>query len=251
MIFVGGLNTRPANELTGELKLFMDSADNGAVIISFGSVAESIPTHIKDAFMEAFRQLQPLKFVFKYGTEIKALGNAWLMPWVPQNDVLGHKNTKIFVSHCGINSVFEAIYHGVPIIGLPIFGDQLQNALKVKAKGYGIVLNVAEFKASDLVVAVNEILETPSFTYSIANASVIFRSRPFTPAKRAAWWVDHVIKYGGHHLRSAVATLPQYQFLMIDVLASIIVFVTVLFLTCILSVKCIIRAVRKVKPKQD
>ena len=54
--------------------------------------------------------------------------------WMPQNDVLGHAQTRAFLSHCGANSLYEAAYHGVPIIALPFFADQPGNALKAQAK---------------------------------------------------------------------------------------------------------------------
>ena len=44
--------------------------------------------------------------------------------WIPQNDVLGHKQTRVFLSHCGANSLYEAAYHGVPIVGLPFFAGE-------------------------------------------------------------------------------------------------------------------------------
>ena len=47
-----------------------------------------------------------------------------MVAWLPQNDVLGHAQTRAFLSHCGANSLYEAAYHGVPIVALPFFGDQ-------------------------------------------------------------------------------------------------------------------------------
>jgi glucuronosyltransferase len=80
--------------------------------------------------------------------------------WLPQNDLLSHPQTRAFLSHVGINSMYEArssfpsrhlpacpscgilksdacaqaLYHAKPIIALPCFGDQFTNADKVVAK---------------------------------------------------------------------------------------------------------------------
>ena len=52
--------------------------------------------------------------------------------WAPQNDVLAHPSTKTFVTHGGANSIYEAAYHGTPVVALPIFAEQPQNAAKVR-----------------------------------------------------------------------------------------------------------------------
>lgn len=252
MIYVGGLSTRPARELKGDLKVFMDSADYGAVIVSMGSLLDNrIPRYIVEKLMDAFRRHPRLKFVFKYGAEPNILGNIMQMPWIPQNDLLGHPNTKLFISHCGLNAIYEALYNAVPILGLPIVGDGHSYAFKIQTKGYGLYLDVNTLTENDLEKAIAEMLETPSYKYNIMKASAIFKNRPYTPAQRAAFWVDHVIQYGGDHLRSPLATLPNYQFLLLDVIVGSAVFVVILCVLCCLSIRCIIQAVRSSKQKRD
>ena len=174
------------------------------------------------------------------------------MPWVPQNDILGHSNTKLFISHCCHNAQVETLYHAVPIICLPIFGDQHYNAMRMHRKGYGLFLNIAEFTTDSLVTAVDEILTNPSYQRNITKASNIFKSRPMTPSQRAAWWIDHVIKYGGNHLHPAVNDLPYYQFLMLDVLAGFMLVYVLVLVAFYLLYRCIRRCCfRNVKPKTE
>ncbi|XP_028223889.1 UDP-glucose:2-hydroxyflavanone C-glucosyltransferase-like [Glycine soja] len=48
--------------------------------------------------------------------------------WAPQLDILKHPSIGGFVSHCGWNSLTESVSCGVPIIGLPLFGEQMMSA---------------------------------------------------------------------------------------------------------------------------
>lgn len=57
------------------------------------------------------------------------------MDWVPQNDVLGHPAVKAFVTHAGVNSLYEAAYHAKPIVAVPLIADQPSNAAQVNAHG--------------------------------------------------------------------------------------------------------------------
>ncbi|PVH33748.1 hypothetical protein PAHAL_8G058100 [Panicum hallii] len=49
--------------------------------------------------------------------------------WAPQRDVLAHGSVVGFVTHCGWNSVLEAVTAGVPMLGLPLHAEQRMNLL--------------------------------------------------------------------------------------------------------------------------
>ena len=50
------------------------------------------------------------------------------MDWTPQQSILNRNNTIVFLSHCGMSSVSESVFFGVPLICMPFFGDQPSNA---------------------------------------------------------------------------------------------------------------------------
>ena len=65
----------------------------------------------------------------------KIPGNIYAYSYVPQVDVLNHSD--VFLTHCGMNSVNEAMSSGVPMVATPFINDQISNAKKVIELGIG------------------------------------------------------------------------------------------------------------------
>ena len=114
VVEVGGLGVKEARPLTGDLRTFLDSASAGAVYVSFGSAIppSQMPAEKLELLLGVFRSLPQYSFVWKWDGEIENLpDNVRTKTWIPQQDLLGHHNLRVFVTHGGMGGVSEAIYH--------------------------------------------------------------------------------------------------------------------------------------------
>jgi len=90
--------------------------------------------------------------------------NVRLVEWgSPPMAIVAHQNVRAFVSHCGINSVHESIVAGTPIVGLPMFADQRDMAVRVADAGAGLWLNKHTFTAEALADTIARVATTGSF----------------------------------------------------------------------------------------
>ena len=80
------------------------------------------------------------------------------MDWLPQNDLLAHKDIKAFVSHVGHNSLYESAYHGVPLVAFPLGGDQDSNAKKVEHLGIGLIVDHKSNNAAKLFETIEKVI---------------------------------------------------------------------------------------------
>lgn len=62
------------------------------------------------------------------------------------------------MTHGGIMSGQEAAYHGVPLVGIPVFGDQTLNMLKAEQGGFGVMLSLKNVTKQSLLWAINRAL---------------------------------------------------------------------------------------------
>lgn len=165
MIEVGGLHiNRVPNPLPKDIKDFLDNAKDGVIYFSMGSNIQSttLPAEKRDALLKTFAGFKQ-KVMWKWESDDLPgkSDNVFTKAWWPQDDILAHRNVKVFITHGGLLGSTEAIYHGVPVIGIPIFGDQELNMARAQRAGYGLTVNYRNLTQEALTWALNEVLTDP------------------------------------------------------------------------------------------
>ncbi|XP_069450365.1 UDP-glucuronosyltransferase 2B4-like isoform X1 [Ovis canadensis] len=219
--FVGGIHCKPAKSLPKEMEEFVQSSgEHGIVVFSLGSMVSNMSEERANVIASALAQI-PQKVLWRYdGKKPDTLGpNTQLYKWLPQNDLLGHPKTKAFVTHGGSNSVYEAIYHGIPMVGLPLFADQPHNIVHMKAKGAAVRLDLETMSTEDLLNALKEVINNPSYKQNVMRLSAIHHDRPVKPLDLAVFWIEFVMRHkGAKHLRPAIHNLTWLQYHSLDVI---------------------------------
>ncbi|XP_052454118.1 UDP-glucuronosyltransferase 2C1 isoform X2 [Carassius gibelio] len=254
--YVGGIHCTPAKPLPKDMEEFVQSSgDDGIVVFSLGSMIDKMPKETSNMIASALAQI-PQKVLWRYGGEQPdTLGaNTRIYKWIPQNDLLGHPKTRAFITHGGTNGIYEAIYHGVPMIGIPLFGDQADNLAHIKAKGAAVVMdNIKTTQPQELVDGLNAVINDPSYKENAMRLSRIHHDRPVKPLDEAVFWIEFVMRNkGAKHLRVEAHNLTWFQYHCLDVFAFLltvlIVVLYVFFKMCkFFIMRCCFSSKRKTK----
>ncbi len=236
-IFTAGMGCQPAKPLPSDLETFVSGAKGGIIVVSFGSALKGATQQVLIKMLEAFSRLDQ-RVVMRHRGEMPndIPSNVVLMKWLPQNDLLGHSYTKLFITHAGNNGQLEALYHGVPMLSMPVYGDQMSNAERSRQRGYGLTLDIHTFTSDELQNSIVEMLQNPSYRRAIQDCSARYRHLP-TSQDRVTFWVEHIIKFGGDHLKPVNMDMPLWRFFMLDVLLVVLLVLLMLY-SCLLLACC-------------
>ncbi|XP_029376096.1 UDP-glucuronosyltransferase 2C1-like [Echeneis naucrates] len=254
IVYIGGFQCKPAQPLPADLEQFVQSAgEHGVIIMTLGTLVNALPAEVTEEIASVFAKM-PQKVIWKHkGERPSTLGNNTLIvDWMPQKDLLGHPQTKVFVAHGGTNGVQEAIYHGVPVLGIPLFFDQYDNLLRLQERGAGKIIPFADVNSQTFEQALKEVLHQESYRQNIERLSRLHRDQPIAPMDRAVFWVEYVMRHkGAPHLRTEAYKMPWYSYYCVDVMVFLLSAAAVLLLStlAIFRFLCCSRK-RKTKDKQ-
>ncbi|XP_071371471.1 UDP-glucuronosyltransferase 2C1-like [Centroberyx affinis] len=253
VVYMGGFQCKPSKPLTKDLEEFVQSSgEHGIIVMTLGTLVGKLPQDITEEIAAAFAQL-PHKVLWRHtGQRPANLGNnTLLLNWLPQNDLLGHPKTRVFVAHGGTNGVQEAIYHGVPIVGLPLVFDQPDNLSRIRAKGGAKIVDIAVLNRDIFADALKEVIYNSSYRENMQRLSRLHRDQPIKPLDRAVFWIEYVIRHkGAPHLRTQSNKMSWFVYHSFDVITTLLAVVLLMTLTCISIVRFLWRKIfsgKKVK----
>lgn len=90
------------------------------------------------------------------GDQYELPDNMWGQMFLPQ--LVALSEVDMAITHGGNNSLTECFYFGCPMIVMPVFGDQLDNAQRVVDKGFGKRFDPYRPVESELLEAIDEII---------------------------------------------------------------------------------------------
>ncbi|DBB11136.1 TPA: hypothetical protein ACH3X3_006595 [Trebouxia sp. C0006] len=226
---VGPILAETAKHLPADLKAFVQqgaSEGHAAVYVSMGTAARlttqelhSLKTSLASLPNPVLWKLAAVDLPGSMSQDSLAATNIKIINWAPQNDVLGDPAVKVFVTHAGSNSIYEAAFHGKPVVCIPLLADQFDQAAKARYHGFGLTVTPAELTNSKpLVNAIQQILDKPHFTAAAQKVQKRLLNKPRHPAQLAADIVERVVATGSEpYLDTKAQTLSWWQLSLLDV----------------------------------
>jgi len=248
---IGGATDEPAKPLDKKLEDFVKASGKaGFIFVAFGSIVNECSPRLVKEFLEAFRRI-PQRVLFKYGSPLENVpDNVLVSGWFPQNDVLGHPKVKAFVTHGGHGGLLEAVYHAVPMVGMPIFVDQPAIARRIEEMMIGVELEWKHLTADTLVDSLNKVINDTRYKESALRLQALYKDNPIPPMEKAVYWIEHIIRHGGRlHLRAEGADqMNLFQYFMLDIIGFVLfvfAFITFLFVKLVKMACCGKKNVKK------
>uniref|UniRef100_A0A1B6L360 UDP-glucuronosyltransferase n=2 Tax=Graphocephala atropunctata TaxID=36148 RepID=A0A1B6L360_9HEMI len=254
-VLVGGMITPKSNNIPQDLKKWLETAEEGFVYFSLGSVMRfgTLSSTQRAAILNTFGKLKfPVLLKWESDNTDKLPANVRAETWVSQADILAHPNCRLFVTHGGLHSLLESLHYGVPLVGLPIFGDQVHNLVNLQHRGVATFLPLDQLQESTFTRAINLILHDEKVQANAKRLSAIVQDQPMTPLETAIFWVEYSLRHeGAQHLRSAANDLSWHQQLFLDIILFIVVVIIAIFMFTKYILKLIINNVCISKKKRD
>jgi UDP:flavonoid glycosyltransferase YjiC (YdhE family) len=110
--------------------------------------------------------------------------------FLPQTEVL--PKVDLVITHGGNNTVTECLHFGKPMVVLPIFWDQHDNAQRIDETGFGARLDTYRHSGEELTTAIDRLLVDDKLRARLAATSERLRAARGT--ERAADLIEATVR---------------------------------------------------------
>lgn len=140
----------------------------------------------------------------------------------------GHPKVKAFISHCGMLGTQEAIYHAVPIVGIPIFADQYRNINELIRRSAAVKIDYRKLSNITVAHAMDQIVNNGTYRNNMKIISTRFKDRLNTPKETAAYWVEYVSRHrDADFMKSPLAYLNVGQYYFIEIFVVVLIVIAI------------------------
>jgi MGT family glycosyltransferase len=163
--------------------------EDALIYVSLGSLGSGDVPLMK-SLVEALADT-PHRYVVSKGpqhTEYELADNMVGEEFLPQVSVL--PQVDLVITHGGNNTTTESLHFGKPMVVLPIFWDQHDNAQRIDETGFGIRLPTYSFGEGDLPAAIDRLLADKDLGARLADVSKRLQAAPGN--ERAAELIEQV-----------------------------------------------------------
>ncbi|CAJ0588397.1 unnamed protein product [Cylicocyclus nassatus] len=260
-IYIGGLGMREPQPLNKKFSSLMSKGNNGVIIFSMGSVAafHAFPDRVKTAFAKVIQSFPDYHFIVKIAqgditthSLFEEVSNCDLVEWLPQADLLAHPRVKLFIMHGGVNGILEALTRAVPVIVIPVYGDQYHNGRAAEKRGVGKVLLRQDLNENSIRMNIKEMLEDERYKKNAIRLSKLMREKPFSAEERLIQWTNFAISNGVlKELHLEGSRLNFIVYFNLDVVAAVIAAVLVFAGIVFMLGYVLVRSISPIKRKQE
>jgi MGT family glycosyltransferase len=158
--------TDPAWELPGKLR----DGERPLLYLSLGSLGSADVALMEKLVAELAEA--PYRVIVSKGpqaSEFELADNMDGAEFLPQTEIL--PKVDLVITHGGNNTVTESLYFGKPMVALPIFWDQHDNAQRLDETGFGIRLDTYRHSGAELTGAIERLLGDEALAARLARTS--------------------------------------------------------------------------------
>ncbi|MEO8468700.1 MAG: nucleotide disphospho-sugar-binding domain-containing protein [Chloroflexota bacterium] len=186
-------STVRASSETWSMPSHLQSGDGALIYLSLGSLG-SADVGLLQRLVDVMGATRHRVIVSKgpLADQIRLHDNMAGADFLPQPVIL--PLVDLVITHGGNNTVTEAFHHGKPMVVLPLFWDQVDNAQRVAETGFGARLATYAFEDADLTGAVDRLIDDSSLRSRLAAMSS--RVRASSGTERAAELIGRVARTG-------------------------------------------------------
>ncbi|XP_021186448.3 UDP-glycosyltransferase UGT5 [Helicoverpa armigera] len=249
VVYVDRMHITPGLSLPQELFNLLESSTKGVVYFSLGAVQESeqLAVPLLQTLADSFGEL-PFTVLWKIAntTMITKPANVITHSWFPQQQVLAHPNVKAFITNGGSRSLEEAVFYGVPIIGLPLVKSRKVFINEITKHGAGEILDPYNLDKETVIATINAVASNEKYK----NAMVKVKSTVVNPLisgpDDAVWWTEYLLRNReARQLRSPAIGISSFRYYLLDIACYLLIAISLALCLSYFMIRAVVRSVRR------